>query len=119
MQVNALRSAEALPELGTDGTVSPRVKAAAHEFEASLMKELLEPMQKQSLFADEKDGDDEGGVDSGSGNALMSFGSEAMAKAISERGGFGIATKLIEHFQKSGRKSDAGGKAKLPGALRF
>lgn len=29
----------------------------------------------------------------------MSFGSDAMAKAISERGGFGIATKILDHFR--------------------
>jgi Rod binding domain-containing protein len=29
----------------------------------------------------------------------MSFGSEALARAISERGGFGIATKIVEQFK--------------------
>ena len=80
------------------------------------MKELLEPMQKQSLFAEEKDGDEDG--NGGSGGALLSFGSEAMAKAISERGGFGIATKIIEHFQERGEKADVSGKGKVFGATR-
>ena len=79
--------------------VSPKVKSAAHEFEASLMQELLKPMQRQSLFTDGADGEEDG---DDSQNALTSFGSEAMAKAISERGGFGIATKIIDHFEKSG-----------------
>jgi flagellar protein FlgJ len=72
----------------------PRLKPAAHEFEACLMKEFLEPMQKNALFDDPKDGE----TSEGSGNALMSFGSEALARAISERGGFGIATKIIGHL---------------------
>ena len=101
-----------LEENAAASAVSPKVKSAAHEFEASLMKELLEPMQKQSLFTDgangEEDGDD-------SQNALTSFGSEAMAKAISERGGFGIATKIIDHFEKSG----AAAATKPSGGPRF
>jgi peptidoglycan hydrolase FlgJ len=70
----------------------PRLKPAAHEFEACLMKELLEPMQHDALFDDDEDSPE------GSGNALMSFGSEGLAKAISDRGGFGIASKILAHF---------------------
>jgi peptidoglycan hydrolase FlgJ len=91
---------------------NPKLKSAAHEFEASLMQELLKPMQKQSLFADGADGDEDG---DDSQNALTSFGSEAMAKAISERGGFGIATKIIEHFEKAG----AGAAAKASGKAQI
>jgi Rod binding domain-containing protein len=78
-------------------SVDPRLKPAAHEFEACLMKEFLEPLQHDALFADEKDG--AGGE--GSDNALMSFGAESLAKAISERGGFGIANKIIGNFEKA------------------
>jgi len=81
---------------GTIGAPDPRLKPAAHEFEACLMKEFLEPLQHDALFADAKNGDSDDGE--GSGNALMSFGSEALAKAISDRGGFGIADKIIGHF---------------------
>jgi peptidoglycan hydrolase FlgJ len=79
------------------GVPDLRLKPAAHEFEACLMKEFLEPMQHDPLFGDGKDGDSD---DSGEGSdsALMSFGSQALARAISERGGFGIASKIIEHF---------------------
>ncbi|MGA7524147.1 MAG: hypothetical protein WBW84_16970 [Acidobacteriaceae bacterium] len=69
----------------------PRLKPAAHEFEACLMKEFLEPLQHDPLF---DDGNNPASSD-GSDNALMSFGSEALAQAISERGGFGIATRII------------------------
>lgn len=86
----------------------PRLKSAAHEFEASLMQEFLKPLQQDSLFAPEDSGGvDDSGDSAGSSSALMSFGSEALAKAISERGGFGIATKILNHFetQKSGEGS--------------
>ena len=76
---------------------SPRLKAAAHEFEASLMKEFLKPLEHDSLFTEDKPGDPDD--DEGSADALMSFGSQAMATAISERGGFGIATMILNHFQ--------------------
>ena len=48
-----------------------RLKPAAHEFEACLMKEFLEPLQKDPLFSEDED--NESGE--GSGNALMSYGS--------------------------------------------
>lgn len=76
---------------------NPRLKSAAHEFEASLMQEFLKPLQHDSLFSDDKSGDSDG--DEGSNGSLMSLGSQAMAKAISERGGFGIATKILDHFR--------------------
>src|ERR1700761_9391038 len=82
---------------------NPRLVSAAHEFEASMMKEFLKPLQHDSLFSENSDqGDDES---SGSNGALMSFGAEAMAKSISEHGGFGIATKIIDHFQAANSNS--------------
>lgn len=95
---------------------NPKLKSAAHEFEASLMQEFLKPLQHDSLFAPENadgSGDmDSDSEDAGSAGALMSFGSEAMAKAISERGGFGIATKILDHFrtQEPGPKSASSAK---------
>src|SRR6201999_3810452 len=87
-----------MPSAGTGLTAeNPRLKSAAHEFEASLMKEFLKPLQHDDLFSEDKDGDAD--EDGGSDSSLMSFGSEAMAKAISERGGFGIATKILDHFR--------------------
>jgi Rod binding domain-containing protein len=85
---------------------NPKLKSAAHEFEASLMQEFLKPLQHDSLFAPDKsdgldssDDSSDSDNDQGSSGALMSFASEAMAKAISERGGFGIATKILDHFR--------------------
>jgi Rod binding domain-containing protein len=87
---------------------NPKLASAAHEFEASLMKEFLKPLQHDSLFSeDSAQGDEDSG---GSDEALMGFGSEAMAKAISERGGFGIAKKILEHFQADGGNAQSSGK---------
>lgn len=93
---------------------NPRLSSAAHEFEASLMKEFLKPLQHDSLFADEGSKDDDDS--SGSAGTLMSYGAEAMAKAISEHGGFGIAEKILDHFKHSANPSKTG---TTGGAVRF
>jgi len=88
---------------------NPRLASAAHEFEASLMQEFLKPLQHDSLFADDGNkGDDDGG---GSADTLMSYGAEAMAKALSERGGFGIAQKILDHFKATTHPSQNGAKS--------
>jgi Rod binding domain-containing protein len=97
----------------------PRLKSAAHEFEASLMQEFLKPLQEDPLFApDQSDGlgdldSSSGGDDQGSSGALMSFGTEALAEAISQRGGFGIATKILDHFRTQGKTTDPATQGKL------
>ncbi|HZD51370.1 MAG TPA: hypothetical protein VE178_21710 [Silvibacterium sp.] len=107
MDVHGVSATGAAP--AATGADSSRLKAAAHEFEASLMKEFLKPLEHDSLFADKQtDSDDEEGGDEGSAGAIMSFGSQAMATAISERGGFGIATMILNHFQRSSSAAQAG-----------
>ena len=87
----------------TSGTAvqakNSRLERSAHEFEASLMTELLKPLQEGNGLTGE---DSDGGE--GSGGALSGFASESLARAISERGGFGIADRILHQF-KSG---DAG-----------
>lgn len=85
--------------VGAKVAVDPRLKPAAHEFEASLMKELLEPLLHDPLFAGPGDRENpEGG-----GNALLSFGAQALAQAISDRGGFGIAEKILANLEPKGK----------------
>jgi len=103
-----------------DAQLDPKLVTAAHQFEASLMQELLQPLNSDSLFGDEEDSQPDstgslGGLTSssdGSGSALLSFGSEALAKALSEKGGLGIARKVLDHFEAS-----AAATAKLPARL--
>lgn len=95
MQVHGMPAASRLTEASRSD--NPKLTSAAHEFEASLMKEFLKPLEHDSLFAEEKPGEID--TDEGSDSTLMSFGSQAMATAISERGGFGIATLILNHFR--------------------
>jgi hypothetical protein len=110
-----------------DAQLSPKLVAAAHQFEASLMAELLKPLSSGEGMGgggiDGDDGEGGGGADAGgladlaspgdgSGGALMSFGAEALAKAISDRGGLGIARRVLDSFER-GKEFDgkANGKA--------
>jgi Rod binding domain-containing protein len=73
---------------------------AAHEFEAQMMQELLKPM----ISANHIGGEDDEST-SGSGGALGEFASEALGRALSERGGFGIAKSIIGQLSNVGNKS--------------
>ena len=98
---------------GGAGGMDPRLKPAAHEFEACLMKEFIAPLQKDPLFDGDQGGDDA----EGSNNALMSFGSEALARAISERGGFGIANRILEHFGNGNHLPKRNAEAAIEGKI--
>jgi Rod binding domain-containing protein len=80
-------------------TPQPRLVHAAHEFEAQMMQELLKPMTS----GDGLDGEDADSA-SGSGGALGAFASEALGKALSEQGGFGIATSIVRQLSPAGNK---------------
>ncbi len=83
----ALNSTETNPQTVA---VNPRLQNAAHQFEATMLSELLKPLQERSEFSD-KDEDD---GDTGSGGSMREYGTEAMARSLSEHGGIGIA-KLV------------------------
>ena len=85
--------------IGPEGPLPPvprRLAAAAHEFEGQMLKELLKPMTES---------DGLGGSDSGSG-ILGEFGAEALGKALSEQGGFGIARQVMAQLSRSGNQSE-------------
>ena len=79
----------------TAQTKNPKLERTAHEFEASLMTELLRPLQE----GDGLTGGDRDGGGAGSEGALSSFASESLARAISERGGFGIADRILHQLE--------------------
>jgi Rod binding domain-containing protein len=82
---------------------------AAHEFEAQMMKELLKPMTAGGSLTGEDDGADADlSSGSGSGSALSEFASEALGKALSERGGFGIADRIVRDLSHSGNRGETG-----------
>jgi len=64
---------------------------SALQFEATMLQELLKPMQHgQSSWGDEEKSEDS------ASDTISSFGTEAIAKAISKSGGFGIARRVVE-----------------------
>jgi Rod binding domain-containing protein len=75
----------------------PRLVRAAHEFEAQMLKELMGPMTGSDSLTGEDD-------DSGSSGALGEFASEALGRALSERGGFGIASRIVHDLSHTGNQ---------------
>lgn len=86
----------------------PRLEHCAHEFEATLMAELLKPMQE----SDGLTGEESDSAGEGSGGALSGFASESLARAISERGGFGIANRVLQQLERA----NAGDAPEVPAA---
>ena len=72
----------------------PRLIRAAHEFEAQMMKELLKPLTSGDGLTGSED-------ESGSAGALGDYASEALGRALSEAGGFGIANRIVGQVSQS------------------
>jgi Rod binding domain-containing protein len=84
-----------------------------------MMKELLEPMMRGDALTGDEDGDSGLSFASGSTGALGEFASEALGKALSERGGFGIANRIVHELSRSGRDhSNQNENGKVTGNLR-
>jgi len=90
---------------GDAATPQPRLVRAAHEFEAQMMKELMKPMTRGNSLTGEDEHSDSG---AGSGGALGEYASEALGRALSERGGFGIATQIVKDLSHSGNRGITG-----------
>jgi Rod binding domain-containing protein len=106
MQIGAIGGEEAAAQVGT--VPEPRLVRAAHEFEGQMMKELLKPMTNGDALMGE-DGED----DAASSGALGEFASEALGQALSQRGGFGIADRIVKelsHFGNQHRNEKVTGK---------
>jgi Rod binding domain-containing protein len=90
-------------------TPNPKLVRAAHEFEAQMMKELLKPMAGGDPLTGNDDGSDpELGSGSGSGGALADFASEALGQALSQRGGFGIADRIVKDLTRVNSRHSMG-----------
>lgn len=85
-------------------TPQPRLLRAAHEFEAQMLKELLKPMTGKDALT----GDDDQAGDAGASGALGQFASEALGRALSQAGGFGIADRIVHDLSHSGTQSRTG-----------
>lgn len=82
-------------EIGESAS-KPRLVQAAHEFEGQMMKELLKPMT-------ESDGLMGGDADENMGSGVLGdFATESLGQALSQRGGFGIANRIIDQLSHAG-----------------
>lgn len=74
---------------------------AAQQFEAMMTQELLKPFSnsQESWGIDGEDSD--AGADT-----MSSFGTEALAKAIAQRGGLGIAKQVLRQVTKEAQQVD-------------
>src|ERR1700760_4553016 len=78
------------PATAADVQKQAKLVDAAQQFEATMLQELLKPLQSgQSSWGGEESGEDT------ASNTISSFGTEAVAKAISKGGGFGIAKQIV------------------------
>jgi Rod binding domain-containing protein len=84
--------------------VDPRLKPAAQEFEASLMQELLKPMEKDPLFAS-SGGNGGSMLGEAGGSTWSSLGAQSLAKAMAEAGGFGIANKIMAELAAEAKQA--------------
>jgi len=75
----------------------PRLVRAAHEFEAQMMKELLEPMTRRTNW-DEGEAEESG--------ILGDYARESLAGALSANGGMGIADEIVHALSRSGNRSE-------------
>jgi flagellar protein FlgJ len=78
------------PTTAIEGQKQAKLADAAQQFEAAMLQELLKPMQHgQSSWGGEEKNDDT------ASDTISSFGTEAIAKAISKAGGLGIAKQIV------------------------
>jgi peptidoglycan hydrolase FlgJ len=77
---------------------------AAQQFEGMLLQEMLKPMREHGFGQEEGEDKDEG---SGFGDTLSSFGTEAVATAISKGGGLGIAKRVVAQVEGEKASHDA------------
>jgi Rod binding domain-containing protein len=109
--MQSIIATKAPPSTATPPTPQPRLVRAAHEFEAQMMKELMKPLnQSNSLTGADDDPDNE----SGSSGALGEFASEALGRALSEHGGFGIASSIVKQLSHAKDSASATQNGTLP-----
>lgn len=93
------------PNIAVDPAAAKQAKLvdAAHQFEGILLQEMLKSMNsgKDEFAGNGDDGDN-------SGDTLRSYGTEAVATAISHAGGVGIAKQVIAKVTKETHQRSVG-----------
>ncbi len=75
-----------------DAAKQSKLADAAHQFEAIMLQELLKPLRSgEDDLSGEKSED-------GSFDTMSGFGTESVAKAISQSGGLGIAKQVMRQL---------------------
>jgi flagellar protein FlgJ len=72
--------------------INPKLVNAAHQFESIMLQQMLKPMMSH----EDSWGGDDGESHDNSLDTLSSYGTEAVATAISKDGGLGIARQVIQ-----------------------
>lgn len=72
---------------------------AAQQFEGMLLQEMLKPMKEHGFCEDDGQSDESKDGNSGFGDTLSGFGTEALATAIAKGGGLGIAKRVVEQVE--------------------
>jgi Rod binding domain-containing protein len=88
-----------------DTAPSPRLVRAAHEFEGQMMQELLKPMTNGDVLTGTDEDENSG---AGSGGALSEFASQSLGQSLSQRGGLGIANRIIQELSHTGNQHESG-----------
>ena len=97
MRVEGDQSSQATAGMGKQQNA--KLVDAAQQFEAMLMQEMLKPMRSGQDSWDEEKRDDS------ASDTISSFGTEAVAKAISKAGGLGIAKQVIRQVTQEHEKN--------------
>lgn len=111
-----MKGVAALGDTGGMGRTDQEVRIlkASREFEAQMVKELLRPLTAYTVPGT---GDEEQAT--GSTSVLGDFASEALARAMSDRGGFGIAARIAHELSRSQSQHEpVRGNATVPARTR-
>ena len=96
MRVTAEMSSHAT---GAEAQSHAKLADAAQQFEAMMLQELLKPLQAgQDGWGGKQQNDDAGS------DTVSSLGVEAVAKAIAQRGGLGIAKQVIRQVTQESQR---------------
>jgi Rod binding domain-containing protein len=107
--VSAISGQTSVPAANNAAMPSSKLVKAAHEFESILLQSWMEKMNKSFLGAEESQDP--------AHDTVSSLGTQAIATALSARGGIGIASMILRQLQgKTQPDQDKDGEEKPPNA---
>ena len=98
MQIAATQGINAA---ATDKQRTAKLADGAHQFEAMMLQQMMKGLKFSSAPGEADDPD-------GEGNALESYGTQALAKAMADSGGFGIARQIIRQVSAEDQSKGSG-----------